>query len=110
MYFCDMIIITGAAGFIGSCLVKKLNQLNFTNLILVDDFSNNTKNNNLLGKLYDSRIDRLKFIEWFKNNDSISTEGREKLNAIQPKTIGQASRISGVSPSDINILLIYLGR
>ena len=41
---------------------------------------------------------------------SISTEGREKLKAIQPKTIGQASRISGVSPSDINILLIYLGR
>ena len=74
MYFCDMIIITGAAGFIGSCLVKKLNQLNFTNLILVDDFSNNTKNNNLLGKLYDSRIDRLKFIEWFKNNAYKITE------------------------------------
>ena len=41
---------------------------------------------------------------------SISTEGREKLNTIKPKTIGQASRISGVSPSDINILLIYLGK
>ena len=41
---------------------------------------------------------------------SVSTEGREKLNEIKPKTIGQASRISGVSPSDINILLIYIGR
>ena len=41
---------------------------------------------------------------------SISTEGREKLNKIKPRTIGQASRISGVTPSDINILLIYLGR
>ena len=41
---------------------------------------------------------------------SISSEGREKLKAIQPRTIGQASRISGVSPSDINVLLIYLGR
>ena len=46
----------------------------------------------------------------FEKLHSISTEGREKLNSIQPKTIGQASRISGVSPSDINVLLIYLGR
>ncbi|MAO71515.1 MAG: tRNA uridine-5-carboxymethylaminomethyl(34) synthesis enzyme MnmG [Flavobacteriales bacterium] len=41
---------------------------------------------------------------------SVSAEGREKLNEIKPKTIGQASRISGVSPSDINVLLIYIGR
>ncbi len=41
---------------------------------------------------------------------SISTEGRQKLEKINPKTIGQAKRISGVSPSDINVLLIMLGR
>ena len=41
---------------------------------------------------------------------SISTEGRQKLNRIKPENIGQAGRISGVSPSDINILLMYLGR
>ena len=41
---------------------------------------------------------------------SISSEGREKLKHIQPKTIGQASRISGVSPSDISVLLVYMGR
>jgi tRNA uridine 5-carboxymethylaminomethyl modification enzyme len=41
---------------------------------------------------------------------SISTEGRQKLKRIKPSTIGQAGRISGVSPSDINILLLYLGR
>jgi tRNA uridine 5-carboxymethylaminomethyl modification enzyme len=41
---------------------------------------------------------------------SISTEGRQKLKRIKPANIGQAGRISGVSPSDINILLMYLGR
>jgi tRNA uridine 5-carboxymethylaminomethyl modification enzyme len=41
---------------------------------------------------------------------SLSTEGRQKLIKIQPKTIGQASRISGVSPSDISVLLVYIGR
>ncbi len=41
---------------------------------------------------------------------SISTEGRQKLKRIKPENIGQAGRISGVSPSDINILLMYLGR
>jgi tRNA uridine 5-carboxymethylaminomethyl modification enzyme len=41
---------------------------------------------------------------------SISTEGRQKLKRIKPVNIGQAGRISGVSPSDVNILLMYLGR
>jgi tRNA uridine 5-carboxymethylaminomethyl modification enzyme len=38
----------------------------------------------------------------------LSTEGREKLNRIKPRSIGQAGRISGVTPSDISILLVYL--
>ncbi len=46
----------------------------------------------------------------FFSLNSISTEARQKLNTIQPKTIGQASRIPGVSPNDINVLLLLLGR
>jgi tRNA uridine 5-carboxymethylaminomethyl modification enzyme len=41
---------------------------------------------------------------------SISTEGRQKLDKVRPVTVGQAGRISGVSPSDVNILLLFLGR
>ena len=41
---------------------------------------------------------------------SVSIEAKEKLKKIKPRTIGQASRVSGVSPSDISVLLIYLGR
>jgi len=46
----------------------------------------------------------------FSNLASLSAEAKEKLNSIRPVTIGHASRISGVSPSDISVLLVYLGR
>jgi tRNA uridine 5-carboxymethylaminomethyl modification enzyme len=46
----------------------------------------------------------------YKKLKSISLEAMEKFIALRPATIGQASRISGVSPSDISVLLIYLGR
>jgi len=58
------------------------------------------------------RLENLKIPEDinYKELVSISTEGRQKLNRIKPSNIGQAGRISGVSPSDVNILLMYLGR
>jgi tRNA uridine 5-carboxymethylaminomethyl modification enzyme len=59
-----------------------------------------------------NRLEGIQIPEKFKYDSlkSISTEGREKLSKIQPKTIGQASRISGVSPSDISVLLVHMGR
>lgn len=58
------------------------------------------------------RLEKLKIPEDIDYSElvSISTEGRQKLGKIRPATIGQAQRVSGVSPSDISILLLYLGR
>jgi tRNA uridine 5-carboxymethylaminomethyl modification enzyme len=61
------------------------------------------------------KLNRLEDIKIPANFDysqikSMSFEGREKLNKIQPRTISQASRISGVSPSDVSVLLVYMGR
>jgi len=65
-----MIVITGAAGFIGSCLVSKLNENGFSNLILVDDFSNEDKQKNLDKKLFAETIHRDIFLNWFELNYS----------------------------------------
>ena len=63
-----MIIVTGAAGFIGSCLVSRLNDDGFSDLILVDEFSNPEKSGNLDGKTYAEKVDRNHFFEWLKEN------------------------------------------
>jgi tRNA uridine 5-carboxymethylaminomethyl modification enzyme len=41
---------------------------------------------------------------------ALSTEARTKLNEVKPRTLGQAGRISGVNPSDVQILMVYMGR
>ena len=51
-----MIIVTGAAGFIGSCLVQKLNEEGYTDLILVDDFTKVEKEPNLVNKKYTQKM------------------------------------------------------
>ena len=63
-----MIIITGAAGFIGSCLVQKLNAEGYNDLILVDDFSHAEKNRNFEGKRYTKLVNRDDFPEWLSEN------------------------------------------
>ncbi|MEA5428658.1 ADP-glyceromanno-heptose 6-epimerase [Arcicella lustrica] len=63
-----MIIVTGAAGFIGSCLIQRLNQDNFNYIIAVDDFSDEQKNKNLDGKKIQERVDREHFFEWLDAN------------------------------------------
>ena len=60
------IVVTGAAGFIGSCMVSYLNQQGFENLILVDEFDDESKELNLLHKKYIARIEREGFFEWLE--------------------------------------------
>lgn len=62
-----MIIVTGAAGFIGSCMISKLNSEGRTDLILVDDFSNIEKESNLIGKKYIKKFDRKHFLSILPN-------------------------------------------
>jgi ADP-L-glycero-D-manno-heptose 6-epimerase len=59
-----MIIVTGAAGFIGSFLIQRLNQDNFNAIIAVDKFDNEEKNKNLVGLTIKEKIDRDQFFSW----------------------------------------------
>lgn len=63
-----MIVVTGAAGFIGSCLVSKLNQAGYERIMVVDDFSKTEKEHNLVGKTIGAKINRIEFLNWFKEN------------------------------------------
>jgi ADP-L-glycero-D-manno-heptose 6-epimerase len=63
-----MLVVTGAAGFIGSCLVGKLNTLGHKDLILVDDFSKTNKSGNFKSKKFLKTIERSEFVEWLSKN------------------------------------------
>ena len=66
-----MIIITGAEGFIGSCLVAKLNEDGFNDLILVDDFSDGERSKNITEKKYTAKIERKEFFDWLDKNEHL---------------------------------------
>ena len=59
-----------------------------------------------------NRLEEVRIKEGFDFNqlNAISAEAREKLTKVKPRTIGQASRISGVTPADVSVLLVYMGR
>jgi ADP-L-glycero-D-manno-heptose 6-epimerase len=63
-----MIVVTGAAGFIGSCLVSRLNKEGLNDLVLVDDFSKHDKDENYRTKKYAKCIERSEFISWLNIN------------------------------------------
>lgn len=59
-----MIVVTGAAGFIGSCLVAGLNEAGYNDLVLVDDFSRPDKTPNYAQKSYSKLVERDAFFDW----------------------------------------------
>jgi ADP-L-glycero-D-manno-heptose 6-epimerase len=63
-----MIVVTGAAGFIASCLVSRLNKEGITDILVVDDFSKIEKDENLHNKRFSQKMERSEFLNWFENN------------------------------------------
>ena len=65
------IVVTGAAGFIGSCMVEYLNELGFTNLILVDEFNREAKQPNYSGKKFSKKVEREELFTWLYNEKPV---------------------------------------
>ena len=111
-----MIVVTGAVGFIGSCLIRKLNDEGLTNLVLVDDFSNAEKNQNLKEKFFVDQIHRNQFNPWLmKNGERVKfifhlgarTDTTEKDSTIFNQLNLNFSKSVWQICSQFNIPLIY---
>jgi tRNA uridine 5-carboxymethylaminomethyl modification enzyme len=105
--------------------IHEIKKLSPPTAVLLNNFSSDVADQAEITIKYDSYIERehkmaekIESLEMFKirpdfNYDlikALSSEGREKLKKIRPETIGQVSRISGVSPADVSVLTVYLGR
>jgi ADP-L-glycero-D-manno-heptose 6-epimerase len=66
-----MIVVTGAAGFVGSCLVGRLNREGYMDIVLVDDFSDERKSRNLSNKKFTHKVDRRELITWIHSNHKL---------------------------------------
>ncbi len=75
------IVVTGVAGFIGSCMLQELNNKGYRNIIIVDEFDREDKKNNWKDKVYKAVIDRKEFIEWLDNEDIIEIDAIIHLGA-----------------------------
>ena len=111
-----MIIVTGAAGFISSCLVAELNNKGFKNIVVVDDFSREDKNLNLVGKELIAKVPRMDFFKWAADfKDEIEfvfhlgarTDTTEFDTAIFDKLNVEYSKSMWDLCADNNIPLVY---
>jgi len=102
--------IPSLQNFLNSLEQNHLNEILEETEILIKYENYIIKEQDIANKI--SKLDNIKLKDNFdyQSLKSLSFEAREKLTKIQPKTIGQASRISGVNPSDIAVLVVYLGR
>ncbi len=66
-----MIVVTGASGFIGSCLIGKLNREGYRDIVAVDDFSNPSKMPNLVNKVITRKVERTHFMNWINENEKL---------------------------------------
>ena len=126
------VIVTGASGFIGTTLVNELlkrPELSYEIIMEIDkdrkELPEDVKEQVNIELKYEGYIKRqLRQVEQYKKLEnkkipddidyddvySLRKEAVQKLKELRPASVGQASRISGVSPADISVLLIYLGK
>lgn len=116
MFDDQLIIVTGAAGFIGSCMVQFLNDKGFGNLVLVDDFGAEEKRKNWEGKKYEAIVERYNLFDWLNENQpkvqcvihlGARTDTTEFDYAIHQELNVDYSKDIWIYCSEKNIPLIY---
>ncbi len=71
LYDDQLIIVTGGAGFIGSCIIRYLNDLGKTNIIVVDDFGTKEKWKNLVHKRFVDTLHKSQLFDWLEGKESL---------------------------------------